>query len=150
MKLYDKYGNEKAITLIDIEDIPLISQYKWCYKEGYVMTGHTRDNNRKILHRFIMNAPKDKIIDHIDQDTLNNRKSNLRVCTIAENNRNTSKTIGVYQRKDSASNAWRAMIMINRKTIQLGKFNTKEDALKARRDAELKYFGEFAPIRRSI
>jgi hypothetical protein len=149
MKLYDKYGNERNMTLIDIEDVPLISMYKWCYKEGYVMTGHTRTNDRKLLHRFIVNAPNDKVVDHINQDTLDNRKCNLRICTVAENNRNSSKTIGVYRRKDCKSDVWRAMIMVNRKPIKLGKFNSKEEALKVRQKAELKYFGEFAPIRRS-
>lgn len=147
MKLYDKCGKEKAITLIDVEDVPLVDNYKWCYKEGYVMTGHTRSNDRKLLHRFIMNAPDDKVVDHINQDTLDNRKSNLRVCTVAENNRNSSKTIGVYRRKDCKSDVWRAMIMIDGEPIKLGKFNNKEEALKVRRKAELKYFGDFAPMR---
>jgi hypothetical protein len=81
---------------------------------------------------------------------LNNRKINLRNCTIQQNNmnlslgkNNTSGVIGVCWH--SQANKWRAYIMLNRKQISLGVFDDFEEAVTVRKDAEKKYFGEFAP-----
>ena len=94
-----------------------------------------------------MNA-QDKVIDHIDGNTLNNRKTNLRVCTVQQNGcnhkmskKNTSGISGVYF--SSKYNKWYAQITVNRKTISLGTYNTYEDAVQARKDAEDTYFGNF-------
>ena len=97
-----------------------------------------------------MNCSDDLIIDHINHDKSDNRKSNLRMCTVAQNNfnkglskNNTSGIIGVYWSKKDRK--WRSRIMINRKSISLGMFNNLEDAIRARLQAEVNYFGEYAP-----
>jgi len=104
---------------------------------------------RTYLHRFIMNSPKGKVIDHINGDKLDNRKQNLRIYTIKQNiinskisKNNTSGYTGVSFRKNR--NVYRANIMVNRKQIYLGSFERIEDAVLARKKAEEKYFGEFA------
>ena len=83
-------------------------------------------------------------IDHIDGDKLNNRLSNLRNCDAAENARNaklsknnTSGILGV--RYCTERNKWVATIMVNRKTVHLGRFNRKEEAIAARQAANRKY-----------
>jgi hypothetical protein len=88
-------------------------------------------------------------IDHINGDRSDNRWRNLREATPAENSRNrrttarnTSGVPGVYW--DAASGKWRAQIQVNRKKINLGYFTEFEDAVAARRAAEVKYFGEFS------
>ena len=90
-------------------------------------------------------------IDHIDGDKTNNMIENLRLATRSQNkfnnkraNRNSkSNILGVswYEAKSK----WRAQIRINYKKIHLGYFVNQEDAIAARKAAELQYFGEFAP-----
>lgn len=83
-------------------------------------------------------------IDHIDGNGLNNKWSNLRSVSHSVNGKNqkkhktnTSGVSGVYYRKDS--NRWRARIMVDDKAISLGTFKNKDDAIAARKEAEIKH-----------
>lgn len=83
-------------------------------------------------------------IDHIDGNKLNNRIENLRDVTCSQNSKNLPKpktnssgTIGVYWRKDKQ--VWQAIIKANRKQIHLGFFSNKDDAINARKTAELQH-----------
>ena len=148
--LRDRDTNEVARSKIDIEDIDEIKKYKWCYDaiNGYVVNSkyHMR------LNRYLMNCPDDLVVDHVNRDRLDNRKDNLRICTSHENrmnsgkNRNnTSGTTGISW--DKTYKKWEAYINYNYKKIILGYFDVIEDAIEARRQAEIDYFGEFAPTR---
>lgn len=97
--------------------------------------------------------PKNQI-DHKDGNTNNNKWNNLREATHAQNMQNrkllkssTSGVSGVIW--DKEKRRWRARISVNGKRIILGRFRDKSEAIKARRDAELKYFGEFTPTHSS-
>ena len=94
--------------------------------------------NRILLHRYILNPGNDKVVDHINHNTLDNRNCNLRICTTRENCgnmiTNTSGVAGVGFHK--SSNKWRAYYNIKDKQISLGYFDTKEEAIKARRKFE--------------
>jgi hypothetical protein len=86
-------------------------------------------------------------IDHIDRDRTNNRPNNLRLATEKQNgenrslkSKNSSGHRGVFLRKYLKSKPWAVSIMSKRKTIHIGYFATVEEAVKARRDAEDKYF----------
>ena len=144
--LYNKDCEEVARALIDLEDVDNVKEYKWHLNNS---TGYVNNNkNKLLLHRFIMDCPKDKVVDHVNHDPLDNRKENLRVCTHQENimnsslsKNNTSGITGVAW--DKQHNKWRSQIKINRKSITLGLFNTKEEAIEARKQAELEYFGEY-------
>ena len=99
------------------------------------------------LQRFIMNPPKGKYVDHINHNTLDNRRSNLRICSNADNLRNgkvrpnnTSGCTGVYYRKTYVKKKWAAEIVVHYKKIFLGGFEKFEDAAKAREKANTKYF----------
>lgn len=135
------------IGLFDKEDRELLKKARWFLDvEGYPVGKADGINAR--YHRHLMKHPK-MIVDHINRNRLDNRKANLRLCTIAENVRNaginknnTSGYTGVYK---LSKNKWRAAIGVDGKSIHLGHFDNIEDAVKARRDAELKYFKEFAP-----
>lgn len=90
--------------------------------------------------------------DHIDHNPFNNVRSNLRPCTQQQNTfngklgkNNKTGVTGVAVFSLSKQNPWRARIMVNHKEIHLGCFPTFEDAVKARLEAEKKYFGDFAP-----
>ena len=93
--------------------------------------------------------PLEKLVDHIDGDRSNNKINNLRLASKSENGRNrvnlssnnTSGVIGVCWDKNAKK--WKAYIMINGKTKHLGYFINKEDGIKARREGEIKYFGDF-------
>jgi len=127
---------------------------------AYVMArygpyGHSPSQRKeKALHRLIMKPAPGLVVDHISGETLDNRRSNLRVCTNAENSRNsqriyTSKTgyKGVHSASANGSFLpWRARIKHNYKEIQLGTFATKEEAALAFDNASRKYFGEFARL----
>lgn len=91
-------------------------------------------------------------MDHINRNTYDNRKSNLRPCNPHQNScnkskqsNNTSGFIGVSWEKDRMK--WKASITIDNKERRLGNFVNQEDAIKARLMAELKYYGDFAPQR---
>ena len=133
--LKDKQFNEIARALIDLEDVCRVEKYKWCSNRyGYVIC---RELNTS-LHRFVMNYySKDKVIDHINRNRLDNRKSNLRIATYQQNtsnrsvqSNNVSDVPGVSWRKDR--NKWRAYCSENHKYKSLGMFDTYEEALNAR------------------
>ncbi len=120
------------ILKLDFEDRELLNN-KWCLdKDGYAI------RRGKRMHRVIMNAPSNLVVDHINHDILDNRKCNLRLVTIQENARNRKKQTGIYKRKDGGK--WQAQIMVNYKNIKLGCYNTYQEALEVRKNAEQKYF----------
>lgn len=140
--LYDKHGNEKARAVIDLDDVDRCRDYRWSY-DRYV-----RNWRIGTLHRFIMNCPSDLVVDHINHNPLDNRKCNLRVCDIRHNSinkkrmsNNKSGATGVIWEK--SRNKWRAQIVVNGSSIVLGRFNNIEDAIAARQQAEIEYFGEY-------
>lgn len=78
---------------VDNEDYPLLSRYKWhVYKNRYRFYARTEvsGGHCALAHRLIMNPKKRELIDHKDMDGLNNQKCNLRKCTMAQNNQNSS------------------------------------------------------------
>ena len=92
--------------------------------------------------------PKGMEVDHKDNDGLNNRYDNLRVVTSSQNKMNvsvrgsnSSGVTGVHWRKDTFN--WAVQIMVRGKKIHIGHYKNKEDAIKVRKAAELKYFGEY-------
>ena len=144
--LYNNQCEEVARALIDLDDIDKVKNCKWYMSNGYVV--HRIKNKQIRLHRIIMNPNDDMVVDHINHNPLDNRKSNLRICTLQQNNmnktiqsNNTSGTTGVFW--DKQTNKWRAGIKINQKKINLGRFNTKEEAIQKRKQAEIEYFGEY-------
>ena len=144
--LYNPNHEEIARAKIDTEDIDMVKDYKWKLSvQGYAASGE----NSILMHRLIMNCPKDMVVDHIDHDTLNNRKANMRVCTRSNNGSNqvvqkNNKTGVTGVHWDNKRELWIAQIMLDYKHIPLGSFVEFEDAVAARKSAEDKYFGEFA------
>lgn len=147
--LYDNECREIARTLIDLEDIDKIEKYKWYLTDdGYVYS----NNGPTRLHRLVMNCPDNMIIDHISGNKLDNRKSNLRICTVQQNDwnrkickRNTSGTTGVSWNKQLKK--WESQICITEnndtKRIHLGYYEDINDAIQARKNAEDIYFGDY-------
>ncbi len=149
IKLFDQNGNESAETIIDVEDYDKVKNIKWNLDfYGYVVCQRKYGNLR--MHRVVLGLSKgDENPEHIDCNSLNNRKPNLRICTHQQNcfnsrrqKRNTSGYKGVYWNK--LNNKWQASIGFNYKTIHIGLFKNKIDAAKAYNGAAVKYHGEFA------
>ena len=121
---------------------------------GYV---HLKINTVEYrMHRIIWAyhygaIPSNLQIDHIDGDKVNNTIKNLRLATHGQNQSNNkrayrnsrSSILGVYWHKRDRK--WSAEIKTNSKSIYLGCFANQEDAIAARKAAELQYFAEFAP-----
>ena len=144
------------VALIDDDDFEEVNKYKWTASEVrkgkfYAVRSVYKNGVRKTqyLHRFIMGVTDKKIqVDHINCNTMDNRKNNLRTCNNSQNSmnkkpqkNNTSGKSGVSF--DKTYNKWHARIKKDRKTIHLGYFTNLDDAIKARKQAEVKYFGEF-------
>lgn len=152
--LYNTYGQEIAEALIDLDDIDRCKEYKWYVNDdkNYVCANNKNGGKFK-LHRFIKNVSdkeKDKIIDHINRNTYDNRKCNLRIVNKQQNTWNhsifstsTTGVTGVYWHKRKCN--WQASITVDLKKLHLGYFDNFDDAVKARKDAEVKYYGEFSP-----
>lgn len=131
------------ITLVDDEDFEKIKQYSWYLAtNGYVVHFDTKKRKTIGLHRFILGVIGKKIdVDHINHNLLNNRKINLRICNRTQNNMNMN-TPNVYFEKQVKK--WRARIGFYGKTIHIGMYKTKNEAIDAYRLASRKYFGKFA------
>lgn len=137
------------VAIVDVEDYEWLSEHKWwtsTKSSGFYAC--RQENNAKIyMHRIIIKAPQGLFVDHIDRNGLNNRRSNLRLCTISQNIRNrrskigTSKYKGVYW--DKKCNKWRAAIFLREHT-NLGLFDNEVDAAKAYDRKADELFGEFA------
>ena len=133
----------------DLEDYDLIKDYCW-HKDAHGYISCKNNGKRILLHRLLMNINEPKImIDHINHIIIDNRKSNMRIVNKSQNamnhnilRNNTSGVTGISQRKDNKK--WRARITVNNNNIYLGQFDSFEDAIKARKEAEEKYFGEFS------
>lgn len=152
-----KFGELNII--VDSEDLPLLQRLSW--NISYIVNKYSKQqkpyictsiNSKTVyLHRLIMGNPKYKSIDHINGDTLDNRKENLRICTHQQNHFNrpansngSSKYKGVCWNK--ASKKWQAQIKINKKNKVLGQFVSETEAALAYNVKAKELFGEFAYI----
>lgn len=134
-KVYDSKGN---YCLIDTEDLEKIKPYCF-HKNHYGYFKSTTLNSS--IHRLIMDCPDGMVVDHINHNTLDNRKCNLRICTQQENLRN-KKSKGICYHKKAKK--YVAYIIVDGKQKYLGLFKDIDDAIIVRKEAEQKYFGEFA------
>lgn len=148
-----KYPNLYAI--IDEEDLPLVSQYRWCVyvkpHTTYAVAYREHDNSLQTIrmHRLIMGDPPGLDIDHRNRNGLDNRKENLRAATRTQNMQNQRRHRNSrYPYKgiarDKSGRYWRAAIYVNGRRKDIGRFATPEEAARAYDEAAVRYFGEFA------
>lgn len=142
--LLAKTSGEIIETIIDLEDLEKVLSYpnRWCVRgkksRWYVYANTPTVNGKRStieLHRFLMDAPSDMVVDHINHNTLDNRKSNLRIVTSAQNNQNRkgchsdnkySRLRNVHWHKGLSK--WRVRIIANGKTHYIGAYDDLEQA----------------------
>lgn len=144
------------VALVDAEDyrkyggMKWVAQYNPCVDGYYAIRDVTvspRKRKRLYLHRLICECPDGMVVDHINHDTLDNRRCNLRLATHSQNACNSlrgnpaSGLRGVYQR----GKKWASAIAMHGKQVHLGFFGTREEAAAAYRDAAKRLHGEFSP-----
>lgn len=143
------YTSKDEEFYFDLEDYDIIKDYCWRLVRGYVST-HDENGNTLKLHRLIFGLKDKKVfVDHINHKLIDCRKANLRLTDNQHNtfnkkllNNSSTGVTGVYWNENKGY--WEAKIGYNYKSIFLGAFNTKEDAIRARKQAEEKYFGEYS------
>lgn len=140
------------VAIVDDEDYKSLSIYKWSYNsKGYAWRSIKGENKRTyiLMHRFIMGAKADELIDHKNGNRLDNRKCNLRICTRSQNNCNqrlqarekTSKFKGLTITK---SKNWQVQISFCNNHKSLGTFTNEIAGANAYNYYAKKYHGEFA------
>ena len=139
-------------------DYEKIKDFCWSKHGGYIVSRNTFGNFDKSkvvirLHRLIMSLEDDSlIVDHINHNIVDNRKENLRIVTSRQNafngvERKNNKTgyRGVsYRAEKWGKKKWRARIGVDYKEFTIGHYETFDEAVEARKDAEKKYYGEHA------
>lgn len=148
-------------AIIDAEDIAIISGRRWFAmpdptRPGKFYAGSGRIDSGEpktvMMHRLLLGAPACLQVDHRDNDGLNNRRSNLRTCTQAQNQWNAAR----YRRRCSSSfkgvnlhrGRWIARFMQNGKRINVGSFSSEIEAAAAYNEAVKQLRGEFAVLNR--
>ena len=138
------------VTVVDALDAPLAA-HKWCAsRSAYAV----RQANRLFqqMHRVILNAPRGMLVDHINGDTLDNRRANLRLTDHTGNARNmrssANQKLGGFKGVswDTRCGVWSARIFIGRQSRCLGRFADAIDAARAYNVAALHHFGEHAAL----
>lgn len=136
-------------AMIDIEDSLIISGRNWfAVKSRGQFYAHCRMGTFQVsMHRLILGFP-DGLADHKNGNGLDNRRSNIRIASSAQNARNQRKRAGVSKYKGVAygDNAWIAGIYVDNRRMHLGCFQNERDAAEAYNTAAKKYYGEFARL----
>ena len=146
-------------AVIDEEDYDMLEQHTWRaqnWGSGFYAVTNIRavDGRQRILsmHRLLLGLQRGdpREGDHINHDTLDNRRSNLRVCTRAQNQYNYRSNRGASQYQGvthlNRKTPWQATIQINGKHLYLGVFASEIAAAEAYDAAAKKYFGDFAHL----
>lgn len=161
-----KPSNEPAIAfvpvcggqtvIIDAEDAPMVNKYRWYVNNyGYVCTRRVDSEGAErtvLLHRMLLKPGSSAVpVDHRNNNPLDNRRSNIRICTPAQNSanrrkskRNTSGYKGVSYY--AIAGTWKAQMGSEYQNKCLGHFRSAEDAARAYDYAALERSGEFAVL----
>lgn len=148
--------NKGLVALVDDEDFESLSQFHWYARNDayttYVVRKTPLLNGKQELlrmHRVLLKARKNELVDHRDGNGLNNQKANLRIATKAQNNqnskvraRNRQKLKGVNFHKQHKR--FQSQIQVDKRKIHIGYFKTAEEAHAAYCAAAKKLHGEFA------
>lgn len=134
-------------AIVDDEDYEAVSRYKW-HTMANSTGSHIYAATKLRMHRLILDAPPGYMVDHINGDTLDNRRSNLRLCTNSQNQQNTPSRGGSSQYKGVSfqvkSGKWIAAFQYNGIRYYCGMWDSEEDAAKAVDKKRGEVCGDFA------
>jgi hypothetical protein len=150
--------SQGKVAIVDDQDYEWLSQWKWYYCKGYAVRKAPREKKRERviqMHREILKTPVGMETDHINHNTIDNRRENLRACSHTQNQGNskiridnTSGFKGVSFSK--LSKKWCSTIRYGKFRKNLGLYDRPEDAAIAYDRAAKEYFGEFARLNFAI
>lgn len=143
-------------ALVDDDIFPKLNKFKWHFTNGYATTdrylGKIKGKYKSAIikmHRLVLNAPFDLLVDHINGNKLDNRRENIRVCTKAQNEVNKPKRKGNYksQYKGVAYSENRRKHWMTRVAgIFVGYFNDEIEAAKAYDKKVFELYGKYAKL----
>lgn len=143
------------VAIVDEADYSRLARYTWGATEtapGYwyaYSSEARRETGHFYMHRFLTDAPKGMVVDHINGDRLDNRRANLRVCKHWQNLANNEQAIGESGYRGvikARSGRFTARLKRNGKNLYFGTFDTPEEAARARDKAARELHGEFAVL----
>lgn len=159
---------EGLYVIVDDDDYELLIQFSWSlsrkgYAQAYIpvkwKSKYTCGANIQMQRMILWDSlNKGLFVDHINRNKLDNRRENLRVCSMYESNRNRGKIL--FKRKQSIvseykgvwwdKNKWRCAITVNNEKIYIGRFKTEKEAAIAYNKAASFYFGEYACLNQGV
>jgi len=152
--------SQGKFAIVDPDDYYRLSEYKWSasrvYNKFYAVRTGTAEKGRRgktiRMHREIVNIPDGLECDHINGNSLDNRKANLRPATRQQNcwnnRKRRPKSLSKYKgvSYNSRGRPWKAMLTVGGKTKYLGSFDTQIQAAKEYDKAAKEYFGQYAKL----
>ena len=152
------YPTRGGTLIVDGEDRHIIDNNVWTWEKNsasfinQAWIAEEKRTHRVSLSRFLMKAKPSQVVDHINGNTLDNRRCNLRVCAKAQNNINKTKTSGVRSSKykgvfwENSCNRWRVQIRFEGVRKHVGVFKDEIAAAEAYDKFARKLHGEFACV----
>lgn len=145
----------KGFAKVDAADFDGLAVYRWNFVRGYVKTEAPEilgSRRTLLMHRLIMNPGAGQCVDHINGDPADNRRSNLRLCTLSQNamNSRVPRKRALPRGVIKCNQRFQAKITLNYQMIHIGTYDTIKQAEAARHQAEDAYFGPFAFRRRPM
>jgi hypothetical protein len=147
-------------ALVDDEDYERVAKIKWILKPSgctrYAHGWNKQTKRQVVMHRYILGIESGSrpLVDHVNLDGLDNRRSNLRLCTNSQNgaNRrhNRSHTTSRFKGVGKRGNRWQAQIQVAGRRVKIGCFSSEEDAARAYNDAAVAIWGEYARLNPSV
>lgn len=137
------------VALVDAADFDWLSQWSWCAvpaSDGGTFYAQRSGNRR--MHNAIMLPQRGQLVDHINRNGLDNRRSNLRLCSFRQNMANRSFKPGVsgYRGVYRYRDRWSANISFNGRSKVIATFDNPTDAARAFDAAARQHYGEFAVL----
>lgn len=142
-------------TILDDEDYEKLRWFTWrIYRKNYkgswlCYVGRREKGKMELMHRIILQPEPGLVVDHINGNGLDNRRSNIRICTQSQNMKNrkvTRRSNSGYHGVRRCRGRWLASIKIDGRNTRIGWFDDPMQAAKAFDDSATKHFGQYARL----